>query len=194
MATPPEAMTGNPVAASTAAKPGQVGAGQRPVPADLGDDHRGQSGAVEPGQGLGDADAGALLPAPDPDLAVAVVEADGHPARVGRGQPADQPGVLDRQRADHHPGHAPVEQRRRPGRRRPTWTGTPTAAAIASMTARLSPGPPGRVEVDDVDPAGPGRLERTGATATGSSPYTVSRSKSPWTRRTQRPPRRSIAG
>ena len=67
----------------------------------------------------------------------------------------------------------------------------PTIAAIDRGMCRL-PGP-GAVQVDDVDPASAGVGEPR-ATATGSSANVVSRSKSPCSSRTTRPPRRSIAG
>ena len=52
---------------------------------------------------------------------------------------------------------------------------------------------PRAVEVDDVEPRAPA-VANADRDATGSSPYAVSWSKSPWRSRTTRPPRRSIAG
>ena len=71
--TPPEAMTGMAVAASTVAQPVEVGAGQRAVPVDGGDDHRGQAGAGQPRRApRPPMRPGPLLPAPDRHLGPAV--------------------------------------------------------------------------------------------------------------------------
>ena len=52
----------------------------------------------------------------------------------------------------------------------------------------------GAVEVDDVQRAGARHEPGLRAASAGSSRYTVSFSKRPWTRRTARPPWMSIAG
>ena len=159
--TPPEAINGKSRGGQDLGQPLAVGAEQGSVPADLGDDGGGQRRAGETVEHLGDAHAGALLPAPHPDLAVSMVDTDRHPARIGPGQGTDGLGILDGQAPDDDPGHTPVEQGAVPhpaadlDRDR---QGGGQAGDDGPIVALAASG----VEVDHVDPLGAGVDEAAG--------------------------------
>src|SRR5581483_5321716 len=142
------------------------GAGHGAVAADLGDDEGGDALALEPLRQVDEVGAGGLRPALDRHPAAPGVEPDGHPAGVAGGQLGDELGPLDGGGADHDPGDAGVDE---PFGRldRPDAAAGLHAAADAAgdgghvlQVAGLAAA--GGVEVDDVDPAGAGRLEGAG--------------------------------
>ena len=115
---------------------------------------------------------------------------------VRRDEAAGKRRIAERRRADHRAGGpaarvgdaASSAARPRP---RPRIR-SPTAATIARSQRRCAGDPTGSIEVDDVQPARPRRGELA---ATGDRIVRERRlaSKSPCSRRTTRPPRRSIA-
>ena len=144
---------------------GEVGTGEGAVGGHRRDHHGVGAGAGEAVEHGRQVDAAALLPAPHHDLGPLHVEAHRHPVPPA-GEPAHEPGILDGGGADHHPGHAAVEQAQR---RRlvpdaaPRLDGDAHGGGDGQHHGEV-PGPAGAggVEVDDVDPGGAGGLERDG--------------------------------
>ena len=196
VATPPLAMTGIGGAGGRGREAVDVRPAEHAVASDVGDHERG--GGREPPERLVEPHTAARRPAVDGHLTVTMVETDRDrehgcgafdERRVRRSPPTpSRPARLRVGRAPrrHRPPalphrSAPARLRRRP-RRSPR------------RTSGSSDPPTGRRRGRRRGSTARRRRRTTAATAAGSSPYTVSASKSPCARRTTRPPSRSIAG
>ena len=114
-ATPPEAITGMLRRHQHLAQAVHVGTAQHAVALDGGHDDGGHTGTRQIVEELDHGAPAPLLPAPDGHLgapvgAEPVVDPDGHLAGEGGGQPAGQPGIVEGQRAEHHPAHPAGQQ------------------------------------------------------------------------------------
>ena len=186
---------GRSVAAQTPRQQVEVRAGQRAVPADVGDDVARAAVGVEPGQHL--VELAALLgPAAGRQRGAAHVEADGDPVAVPAMARAHPLGVLQRGRAEVDPGAAggqrglqrgvvadaagQLDLRRRAGRRpRRAARGCSPRPNAASRSTRWIHSAPACCQA---------------SAASSGSPYDVSVPASPWTRRTAWPSATSTAG
>ena len=138
---PPLAITG--VCSRSAEREGglDVDARQHAVAADIGVDDGGDAGVFEAERHVERADAGAFGPAFGGDDAVAGIDADRDPARVGAAGLMDQSGRLDGGAAEDDPVTPASIQRVTPAMSRmppPSWTGTVAAARMASTAAPLT--------------------------------------------------------
>ena len=136
---------------------------QGAVAADLGDDQGGEADFVEASRQIDEIGTRAVGPAADRDRVAAGVEPDRDTTRVLQAELLHQGRSLDRGGADDHPFDARVEQLHRSIDRTHAPAHLDAAGNRAHDVAdlvevRAFAGPRG-VEVDDVDPARPGRGE-----------------------------------
>ncbi len=146
-ATPPEAMTGSAVAGQHGRQPVEVGAGQRAVAVDGGDDHRGQPGPVEPVEQLGDG--AARCPAPSP----------GRPPRCARRGPAGSRGPTATRPGNRRGQRAPRGRDPRGRRCRGRPGHSPPSRSSATSASERTPPP---VCTGIVDGGGDGQHRRHG--------------------------------
>ena len=174
----------------------EVGAGQRAVPADVGDDVAGAALGVEPGQDLEQL-AAVRGPAAGGQRGAADVEADRDPVAVPRRWPSrTQSGfssaavpMLTRAAAGGERGAAATRRR---GCRRTARLDVELADDLGQQVAVAAAAERG-VEVDEVDPLGAG-LPASAAPPPAGRRTAVSEPASPWTSRTAWPSATSTAG
>ena len=129
-----------------------------------------------------DGDLGLLGPAGGGEPAVSAVDRHHHPVAMASHSLVEEVLIPERSRAQHDPGGARLQRRMHRSRLRkppPSWTGTPTSAAIRRTCSRLTGSPlraPSRsTTCKSRAPPAPTRR----AASSGSASYTVGSSKSP---------------
>ena len=158
-------------AASDLGEPAGVGPAIEALDLDLGDHDRAAPASASRASASSHSTPGSLAPSRARPPRGRARRARAPPAGERRG--GDEVGVLERRGADDHAGHAGVGQRggrlvvRTPP---PVCTGTPTAAAMAAMTVRLTGSPVRAASRSTTWIHGAPAAANAWATATGSSP------------------------